>query len=178
MVSTPSTVAAPQVLLAQMKMTFDILDTTLSDCTEEIANVWREGWTTQPISALYAHALTSVDWVVNETTAGGRTVYERDGWGPRLGIDDVQRFLSSAAPGSLSFNLGLLREYGAAVRASVEGFLSTASEGAMTRQVDSFLGGKVSGAEFVAVFGVMHLIEHFGEISALKGVLGLKGLPF
>ncbi len=38
--------------------------------------------------------------------------------------------------------------------------------------------GPVPAIDYLATFGVVHVSEHAGEIAALKGVRGRKGLPF
>jgi hypothetical protein len=177
MVNLQAGVDARAVLRAQFKVAHDMLENTIAGCTQEVGGHRIAGATIHTISAVYAHALTGEDFMVNQWARGGRTLLETDGWDTRAGITDVQNLLA-VEPGSITFDINILREYAAAVREATDRFLAGASAEDLAREVDSFLGGKIPVAEFLGSFGVTHLSEHCGEIAALKGVQGLKGLPF
>jgi hypothetical protein len=177
MVNVRSAVDARAVLRAQFKVNHYVLDGTIADCVQEVAGKPLAGANIHTISTIYAHALSSEDYMVNQVGHGGPLLLETGGWGVRLGLADVEQ-LMKAAPGSTAFDLGLLREYAAAVRAASERFFDETTEENLARLVDSYLGGQVPVAEYHAIFAVTHLAEHTGEIAALKGVHGLQGLPF
>jgi hypothetical protein len=64
------------------------------------------------------------------------------------------------------------------VKQATDDFLAVATAADFQREVDSPLGTKVPVSQFLGAFGIVHLGLHSGEIAALKGVHGLKGLPF
>lgn len=177
MVSVPTSIDARGLLCAQMKIVYDLMDSTIADCSQEIANTRLAGGTTNSISVVYLHVVSSDDYMFNQMARGGAMLYESDGWQRRIGIENVSAIQTDTRAG-LVLDMNVLREYAAAVRATTERFLEQATEAELAREVESFLGAKVSVAEFLGTFAVTHLSEHWGEISALKGVLGLKGLPF
>jgi hypothetical protein len=177
MVNVAAGIDVRAVLRAQFKLNHEVLEGTIADCGQELVSRPLAGSKIHTISAIYAHALTSEDYMVNRVARDGRMLFETDGWDERLGITDAQN-LMAAAPGSISFDMGVLREYAAAIRDASERFLTETSDQNLARLVDNFLGGQVPVAEYLALFAVTHLSEHTGEIAALKGVHGLKGLPF
>jgi hypothetical protein len=72
------------------------------------------------------------------------------------------------------------RAYAEAVYAASEAFLAGADEAVLNRSMDmSFVGmGVLPLATVFAVVVVGHLNNLTGEISAVKGMNGLKGYPF
>jgi hypothetical protein len=177
MVSIPTRIDARTLLQAHMKTIYDMVEGTIADCSQEAANTWRDGWTAQPISVIYLHALCSDDYMVNEVARGGARLYEAGGWQERLGAVNML-YMEGIPPGSLTLDLNVVREYGAAVRAATDQFLANATEAELTRLVGNHSGGQIPVAEYLATYLGTHMSEHCGEIAALKGVLGLKGLPF
>ena len=177
MVSIPTSVDARALLCAHMKTIYDMVEGTIADCSPEVANTWKDGWTAQPISVIYLHALCSDDYMVNEIAKGGARLYEAQGWQQRLGAVNML-YMEGVPPGSLTLDMSAVREYAAAVRAASDDFLANATEANLSRLVDNHMGGQIPVAEYLASYLGTHMSEHCGEIAALKGVLGLKGLPF
>ena len=77
----------------------------------------------------------------------------------------------------LKINLPAMREFAAAVAKETDEFLTNASEDELMKEIDA-LGQKTPAITFLANIGLTHVAGHWGEIAALKGVQGLKGLPF
>ena len=61
--------------------------------------------------------------------------------------------------------------------AATEAYLESLSDDDLAEEIDTF-GGKQERARFLGTTCLWHVTSHQGEISALKGVQGLKGLPF
>jgi hypothetical protein len=76
------------------------------------------------------------------------------------------------------FDVDALREYAAALFAQTAAFLESPPPGDLERVITTPLGSPMNAATYLASFGLVHLAQHTGEISAVKGVLGVKGLPF
>ena len=77
----------------------------------------------------------------------------------------------------LTVDLVAFREYAKAVAAATDDFLANATDQEMNKEVDSPVG-KQPFITYFANLGLTHIAGHWGEIAALKGVQGLKGLPF
>ncbi len=125
----------------------------------------------------HGHALYSQDMMVNEHVRQQPKVLETGGFVATTGLAAPE---PSMSPEFLSqvFDVGALREYAAALFVQTAAFLESASPTDLDRLIAMPPKPPMDAATYLASFGVVHLAEHTGEISALKGVLGLKGLPF
>ncbi len=74
--------------------------------------------------------------------------------------------------------LPAFREYARAVYAATDAYVGGLSEAALERKVDTGFIGEQTVAFVLTNIAAWHVAEHGGEIAALKGVQGLKGLPF
>lgn len=66
--------------------------------------------------------------------------------------------------------------YRDAVRAATDRYLADLTADELDRQID-LMGSQRPVADALAIM-VVHIATHAGEIAALKGTQGLKGLPF
>ena len=80
----------------------------------------------------------------------------------------------------VEIDLPAFREYAQAVYAATDEYVSNLSEDDLDRQLDfnSFGLGTQSLNWALFVFVTSHVAEHMGEIAVVKGIQGLKGLPF
>lgn len=69
------------------------------------------------------------------------------------------------------------REYLAGLYSATESFLQTASDDVLAKEIETPLG-KMPVMVMVGGLGLAHMAEHMGDISTIKGINGLKGLPF
>lgn len=164
---------AIELLRGQFKASHQFLDMTIADCTEEAANRKDEGWNIKPICTIYAHIAGSEDVMVNTMIRGGEPLLVRDGWGEKLGIANP----SLSELDSVTAPLSAIREYAAAVFKETDDYLSSGPEAELEREIDTPIG-KMPAISFLANITATHCPSHLGEIAALKGVQGLKGLPF
>ena len=72
------------------------------------------------------------------------------------------------------FDLATMRAYLAAVATATDEFLAAPSATELAREVDTPMGTMAADAFLSGA--ATHLLIHSGEIAALKGVQGLKGL--
>ena len=177
----PDGVMAVASKMGSLKLQFEmaklVFDATVGDLTDEIARATVEGSTIGAILPIYAHILVGLDLLVNQTATGGQTLLERDGWGERTGIPSASLM---QVPGwaDADYQLDGLNRYRDAVFASLFAYLGSAPDAELDREVPSVLGGTVSLGQSFGALGLVHLCSHMGEIAALKGVHGAKGLPF
>lgn len=144
----------------------------LAPVTAEQAN-WRpEGGTNNPIAAIAVHAYFSEDRMVQARLLGRPTVAESGGWAQRLGMTPsaIWTPLSNPEP-------DLVRGYAAAVRAATVEFLESLDPARLDEEVDTPVG-RGSAASALNLILVVHKSAHLGEIAALIGAQGGKGLPF
>jgi hypothetical protein len=127
-------------------------------------------------AAMIAHVLYGEDMMLSQAS-GTPMVLDSDGFASRTGITRPQPSMTPEWL-ALDFDLDGLKEYAAAVFQRTGAFLDSAGPDALDRRVTSPLGTEVGVAEFLAGFGVVHLAQHTGEVTTLKGAQGARGLPF
>jgi hypothetical protein len=109
---------------------------------------------------------------------GKPTVYDAGGWKDKLNVPfKGNPALSPDWAKGLKLDLAPFREYAKAVYAATDAYLSTLSDTELERKVQTPIGEQTLAWALVALLAT-HLPQHTGEIAALKGVQGLKGLPF
>lgn len=160
------------LLRHQFRFAHGFLDQAVADVPPNLANLRLPGSTINTIAQVYAHTVVAEDAFVAEAQ-GTQPVLLRDGWAPRLGIAEAT---PRQTPGwaELQPDLALAREYAGAVYSATDAFLASVPGDVLLRELD----GPAGKVLFVAEIMLSHVSEHWGEIVALKGVHGLKGLPF
>ena len=154
------------------------LEMVMADVTPAQA-LWAPPGKANPIGAVYAHALLSVDGVVNGLLKGSAPRFATE-WAGQLGPQPPQMSMSFEWGRSLQPDLLALRQYGQTVVADADAYLAQLSEADLDRAVDLSsvgLGTRRVGWIWNALVA-SHLNNMAGEISALKGVQGLQGYPF
>ena len=168
---------AQELLRAQFEQAHQFMEMTIGDCSQETLDQKADGWTINSVGALYAHTVLSEDAMVNGMARGTQPLLERDGWAEKLGIDDPKPMQDEHYV-DMKINLPAMREFAAAVAKETDEFLANASEEELMKEIDMPGGQKAPAITFLANIGLTHIAGHWGEIAALKGVQGLKGLPF
>ena len=152
---------------------------TVADVTAEQANHVPPG-VAHPIGELAAHILHTEDGMINMVVLGKEMIWERDGWGAKLGVP-LMLEQDTAAARAFQCDPQQLQEYAQAVFASTAAFLdSLTPEDLDGKEVD--MGAEGMGmmklGNFLAQMLLGNTYAHTGEISALKGMLAKKGYPF
>ena len=167
---------ARDLLRAQFAWIHQLLAGTMSDCSQETADHRGEGWAISPISAIYAHIAITQDGIVHGLVQGRPTLLESDGWDGKLGLEAAgPRDASSWA--DKRFDLATVRDYAAAVQAATDALLLEAPADLLEKAMETPMGEQ-RAIDMLANVGVAHVASHWGEIAALRGVQGEKGLPF
>ena len=185
---------AVELLREQLRAAWETLEGTTKDLSPETAH-WIPPGTALPIGAAYAHAVLSVDGVVNGMVRGVRPLFA-DGFKGKTGTSELHP--GSGSPGEadvdpgdwgrvfadwcrrLKVDLPQLQEYAAAVFGAADEWLATLSDADLKKSVDltSFGIGPSTLAFVLSNIVIGHVYCHTGEIAALKGTRGLKGYPF
>lgn len=153
-----------------------LADSVLQGLTDEQLN-WSPPGATNTIATILLHVTGTDDTFINVLAQGQPTVWERGNWSERIGFPGFPgRAGLWDEANAHTFTLAPLVEYQAAVRASIDAYLATLTGEELARTVQA-LG---SEQPIAAVLGlvVIHEAHHFGEIAALKGAQGIRGLPF
>ena len=163
----------------QLTATHGTLRHMLSDCDPELLNKTLPDATIGSIASIYAHVVFGEDAFVQSRFQGKPTIYESGGWEEKTGVPypGIPPAITPEWAGALNMDLSTFQEYAEAVFAATDAYVANLPDSELERKVQGVLGEYTLGWG-IAILLCQHLAEHSGEIAALKGVQGLKGLPF
>ena len=163
----------------QTKVAHDWLEATMADVTPDMAHRPAPG-IAHPIGSRYAHLAVSEDNLLAMVTKSAPI--HSTTWQGKTGIPNPQDAFGSAFEWaqSVKVDLDALRQYKQAVYANTDEYLASLQESALDAEIDltEWGMGKWSVGDFLVAFLIGHVRDIMGEITAIKGVHGLKGYPF
>ena len=170
----------PQSLLKQQLAGYhDVLEQTIADCAQNTLNWNPPDATITNVGSIYAHILFSEDGIVQGMLQHKAPVYQSQGWASRLNVTMPKNPMFDPAWGrTVKLQLPAFREYAKAVYAASDAYVSSLTAADLERKVDTGFVGEQTVGFVMGNIVVWHVAEHNGEIAALKGSQGLKGLPF
>jgi DinB superfamily len=170
----------PQSLLGQQLAGYhDILEQTIADCAQETLDRNLPNATITNIGSIYAHIIFSEDGIVQGMLQKKTPLYHSQGWASRLNVAMPANPQFDPTWGrAVRMNLPSFREYAKAVYAATDAYVASLGPPDLERKVDTGFVGEQTVGYVLGNICVGHVAEHNGEIAALKGVQGLKGLPF
>jgi len=167
------------LLRGQLHGAHGVLEATLGDITTEQAHR-APGGHTASIAANYVHAVIGEDFL--SSLIDGSQPLITGAWGPRAGISEP-----APAGGSweewgqrVQVSLPQARAYAQAVYDQTDGIIGSLAPADLDRPLDLSrlqFGMQTVGFLLSAILST-HPVMHAGEISAIKGIQGLKGYPF
>lgn len=166
---------AQELMQVQYAQAHQVMEAAIADCDEE-ALTKVVGGNIGTVGAIYAHAVFDEDgWIAGVT--GEPTLWESGGWSGRTGLEEISGRQSQEWAQSVKYDLATFREYAQAVYAQTDSYLGQLSDEDVDREIEAF-GAQTTIAKHVGSLGLWHVMSHQGELSAVKGAQGLKGLPF
>jgi hypothetical protein len=148
-----------------------ILDAAIKDTPAHMVN-HKVGEHTNTIAAVYAHAIGAEDYFINTVINGGQRLWESNGWAEKLGI--TQR---PGSDWSIQFpDLAGFQEYAKTVHAATDACIAALKMEDLDSTVTAFGQERQLFSIFMTI--TTHASGHGGEIATLKGVQGVKGMPF
>jgi hypothetical protein len=147
----------------------------LNNMTTELFN-WAPPGTANTISATFIHLMNTEDHFVQEIIQGKINIWESGGWSEKTGIQkppSIGEDWSEYKHKKISIQP--LLDYRDAVWAATDAYLATLTAEEIDRKV-KFAGGERTVAEML-ILSAAQSHSHAGEIAALKGIQGAKGLP-
>jgi hypothetical protein len=151
-------------------------DDVMKDTTSALFN-WVPSGTANPISAILVHFLTSEDFFVQTVLREVPQLWEEGSWSEKTGVikipgyggnwDEFKHKTVAMEP---------VLSYQKAVRAATASYMKTLTTAELERKV-KFAGGDQPTTTILGLLA-RHIIFHSGEIAALKGIQGSKGLPY
>ena len=162
-----------EYLTGEMDNVQRMMGLALQDLNDEVAN-WQPGGTANSIASILAHVTGTQDSSINVRLLGGQTVFESGGWSAKTGIPADSEKIWGAG---WQLNLEGFAEYRAALAESMNQYMSSLEEADLDKEV-SYSQGPRPAAFMLRNIIFHHSLYHSGEIFTLKGLKGLKGLPF
>lgn len=158
---------------AQCGSALEMLERSLEDLDDEVVH-WRPGGTANTIAQLLAHVVSGQDLLIGEKLKGGTTLFSQ-GWAKKTGIplDRTQIWNKDA----WRLDLDGFKAYHAAVAAQSRSYIEAMTPADLEREVAWIRGPEQPVSRLFQVIFINHALGHAGEISTLKGIQGLKGLP-
>lgn len=160
----------------QFQFTHGALEQIVADLDEKLLS--QASGTLNSPAVIYAHLVTAEDGIVNGMCLGRPPIFDAE-WAEKTGVPLKQSpRLEPDWAKTVHMNLPAFREYAQAVYAATDNAIATMEDAAADKVIDTPFGTKQPMLEFLANLGVTHAWGHMGEIAAIKGAAGLKGLPF
>jgi hypothetical protein len=156
---------------SQFESAFGNIDLCMQGLDDSTYN-WQPSGTCNPISKLHVHILSSLDYFTSSVLQGDRSKWPQVAEQVGLPVNPQEMWQAD-----VQVPMAPLVEYGKDVRARVLAYIDSLSDAELDREQDTKILG-VKSVGWVLQFCGMHASSHAGEISAVKGMQGLKGLPF
>ena len=150
------------------------VDAVLNAITNEQFN-WTPPGTANPISATFIHMLTSEDRTIQVYLQGKASLWETEGWSDKLGLKDTPGIANNWEPAKgMTWKVLPLLGYELSVRTATAAYLDHLTAEELDRIV--VVNGNERTVAEVLSRVIIHQATHTGEIAALKGIMGIKGL--
>jgi len=163
----------------QLSFWHQTLDQVLADCDNELLNRNLPTATISSIASIYAHIAFVEDSIIQGMLERRPLLFDAHSsrTGPSIGFPGMPPAMRLDWGRSVRMDLPSFRTYATAVFAATESYLDSVADAELARTITGPFGEQSVEWVLVNVLGT-HASQHVGEIAALKGVLGLKGLPF
>jgi len=155
-----------------------LVDATMEGITDEQFS-WMPPGTVNPIQAAFIHTVAGEDFFIQGILQGKSRLWETQCWGAKIGLEQPPgRGGDWAAVKNCALSLGPMLEYQTEVRAATDSYLAALDPAELGKPANfpGYPRPVTVGDVLVILAG--HIAFHAGEISAVKGVQGAKGLPY
>lgn len=159
----------------QMTRVWSQIDAVVNDITDEQFN-WPPPGTINPISAIFVHMLNAEDYFINCVLQGRSPCWVEQEWGQKTGVQTPPGWGRSWEEfRTVKIPVPPVLAYQQVVRVATDTYLADLTAEELERRVE-FAGDELLVAEVLTLL-VVHSASHAGEIAAVKGMQGLRGLP-
>ena len=159
----------------QMTSMRSTVETTLRDVTIEQFN-WSPPGTMNTISATFIHLTSVEDHFVQGILQGKPRVWDDQGWSEKTGVKKTPSIGENWDEFKhLHLQPANFLEYQKAVWAATDAYMTELTAEDLDRKVK--LGQREMTVAELLMMAANQALSHTGEIAALKGIQGAKGLP-
>jgi hypothetical protein len=168
--------SAVELYLEAIRRSDSDLKRSLDDLTTEELRHQPAGAESNPIGWLVWHLIRTRDNIV-ASIAGEKSVWDREGWGPRFGMEgELPRFVPGDVHTFDPKDFATLVGYFDSVAEQTAKVVGGLTEADMTREVASTLSGRPA-QPVLARLGVIlnDNIQHIGQVAYLRGLIREHG---
>jgi hypothetical protein len=133
---------------------------------------WAPGGTCNTIAKSHVHAVSSIDFFINATINGGQML-----WAPVAQEHALPQSPLEIWKHEGTISKATIDAYAASAQKAALDVVARLSDSDLDREIDTPFFGKKSVAWLLQLVST-HSTGHGGDIAAVKGMQGLKGLPF
>jgi hypothetical protein len=140
---------------------------------------WNPPGTAHSVAAIYAHAALSTGWQIHSLFEG-ETPHFAGNWAGKTGVSDPQPNQTLEWAQTVQLDMPVFQEYATVIFDETLAYCDNLSDEDFVRPIDLSVidAGEQPLSWCLSVVVVNHLNQLAGEISAVKGVQGLKGYSF
>lgn len=154
-----------------LRESFGLLNMCAGGMNDEQYN-WSPAGTCNPAAKSHIHALTSVEFFVTATVQGGKMQWPEIAAANGLPPNPTQIWSHDKM-----VPVAVINEYSQLVQKAALDYVASLKDADLDREIETQFFGKKSVAWLLQLAG-NHAVGHGGDIAAVKGMQGLKGLPF
>jgi uncharacterized damage-inducible protein DinB len=159
----------------QIQSQWELQDAALTDLTDDQL-VYQPAGTVSPIGVIWLHMVYSEDFFIARLM-NTPSLWESRGWKEKFNLETAPDFGKDwTTYRSVPFTVELLQSYTQAVRDRIKAGLKATNPDTLDERLKFFSDSDPKAAVWVLLS--QHALLHSGEIAALKGIQGVKGLPF
>ncbi len=164
-----------EYLYKQIQSMTQLQDAALDDLTDEQL-IFYPGGTISPIGVIWLHMVFSEDSFI-AILMKKPTTWDSGGWKERFNLEKAPDFGEDwSIYRDAKMTVAILKSYTRAVRKETNTCLEATSAETLDESVKFFTDSDPKADVWVLLS--QHSLLHSGEIAALKGIQGVKGLPF
>jgi hypothetical protein len=154
-----------------LEQSFGLFNVVADGMTTEQYN-WKPEGTANVIARSHVHAMSSVDFFITGTLQGAPMTWPTFAQANGLPANPTEIWGHTG-----DIDLAAMKEYQAQVQRSALEYVGSMNDADFDREVETPFFGKKTAA-FLIGLTCVHVVGHAGDIAAIKGLQGLKGLPF
>jgi hypothetical protein len=155
----------------QLEMAFGLVNACAGGMDDAQYN-HAPGGTANTAAKSHVHAMTSTDFFLNNIAQGKQLLWPEFAATNNLPANPMEIWVFAG-----EVPLTAMNEYARQVQNSALDYVGSLGEADFDREIETQFFGRKSVAFLIQLAG-MHAVGHAGDMAAVKGIQGLKGLPF
>lgn len=155
----------------QLEQAFGLMNTCASGMDDAQYN-WKPSGTCNTAAKSHVHAATSIDFFIVRSLAGGQM-----SWGDVAAATGLPANPQEVWSYEGDIPFAPIDEYSKTIQKVALDYIATMKDDDLDREANAGPFGMKPAAFLIQLAGT-HAVGHGGDIASVKGMQGLKGLPF